>query len=145
MKHERARRIIVTLLLAAIAVAARAQGDLSIWRVFDIYGHSKGCKMVEMHDTKLKGYRIKTYKSLMYRHIAKEVEPYLKADRKRAKKIREVVESGRIVSGYYMMAPREESMSRYVLFSNPDGDSGAIIYIEGPLSPDDIMKICYGR
>lgn len=71
------------------------------------------------------------------------MEPYLREDRKRAKKIREVVEDGRITSGYYMMPPRTNGMNRYILFSNKEGGGGAVIYMEGRLSPDDIMEICY--
>ena len=52
-----------------------------------------------------KGYKLKIYKSLVYKNHATEIAHYLKADRKAAKKIREVVENGKMVSGYYMMAP----------------------------------------
>lgn len=130
------------MLTAAVAVA---QTDLGISKAFDRYGHSKGCRMVEMFDTRLRGYDIIVYRSMTYKKIAYEVEPYLREDRKRAKKIREVVENGRIVSGYYMMPPRANGMNRYILFSNKDGGAGAVIYIEGRLSPDDIMKICYAK
>lgn len=69
----------------------------------------------------------------------------LKADRKAAKKIREVVENGKMVSGYYMMAPLSNGNNRFILFSNPSKSKGTVIYIEGDLSPEDIMKLCYSR
>lgn len=131
------------LALAATCVTMTAQTDLHINKVFEIYGHSKGCKMVEMHDTRLKGYNIRIYKSLIYKKNAPAVETYLKEDRRRAKKIREVMDNGRIASGYYMMPPNNDGTNRYILFSNTDNGGGAVIYIEGWLSPDDIMKICY--
>lgn len=140
------RRLLTALLMTVLAAtAAMAQADLSIAKAFDRYGHSKGCKMVEMTGTKLKGYDIHVYRSMTYRKIAAEVEPYLKEDRKKAKKIREVVEDGRIMSGYYMMPPRSNGMNRYILFSNKNGGSGAIVYIEAHISPDDIMRICYAK
>ena len=106
----------------------------------------RGCKMVEMHDTELKGYSLSVYKSLTYgRRQQNEVNSRLMSDRKHAKKIREVVDDGRIVSGYYMMPPVAAGCNRYILFSNTGDGSGAVIYIEGRLSPDDIMKICYGK
>lgn len=127
----------------AFALGASAQQGLGIDNVFKRFGHAKGCTMVEMHDARLKGYKLKVYKSLTYKDLQPSIDPYLKGDRKNARKIREVVESGRIVSGYYMMAPLGNGVNRYILFSNPRGYSGAVIYIEGRLTPDDIMKLCY--
>lgn len=127
----------------AFALGASAQQGLAVDNVFRRFGHAKGCKMVEMHDAELKGYKLQVYKSLTYKNLQPDIDPYLKADRKNAKKIREVVQSGRIVSGYYMMSPLGGGVNRYVLFSNPRGNSGAVIYIEGRLTPDDIMKLCY--
>ncbi len=144
MKHNSLKRMTLTLAFAIISVlAASAQQGLNIDNVFKRYGHAKGCKMVELHDTKLRGYELKVYKSLTYKNLQPSIDPYLKADKKKAKKIREVVENGRVVSGYYMMPPAGGGMNRYILFSNPRGSGGAVIYIEGALSPDDIMKLCY--
>ena len=70
---------------------------------------------------------------------------YLKSDRKAAKKIREVVENGKMVSGYYMMTPLSNGNNRFILFSNPSKSKGTVIYIEGDLSPEDIMQLCYSR
>ncbi len=135
------------LLMAALALTAAttatAQEGLNVNKVFQRFGHAKGCKMVEMHNAKLKGYELKVYKSLTYKNIGASIEPYLKADRKNAKKIREVVENGQIVSGYYMMPPKGNGINRYILFSKVQPNRGTVIYIEGDLSPDDIMKLCY--
>ena len=141
---NRLRRIALTLAAAlALALPAAGQQGLHIADVFRLYGHAKGCKMVEMHDAKLHGYRLKLYKSLTYKNLQPAIDPYLKADRKAAKKIREVVEGGRIVSGYYMMPTAGGGVNRYILFGNPRGKAGAVIYIEGELSPEDIMQLCY--
>ena len=104
-----------------------------------------GCKMVTMQNTQLKGYKLKIYKSLVYKYHATEIAHYLKSDRKAAKKIREVVENGKMVSGYYMMAPLSNGDNRFILFSNPSKSKGTVIYIEGNLSPEDIMQLCYSR
>lgn len=142
--HGAWRRIMLSVAMAlAFALGASAQQGLGIDNVFKRFGHAKGCTMVEMHDARLKGYKLKVYKSLTYKDLQPSIDPYLKGDRKNARKIREVVESGRIVSGYYMMAPLGNGVNRYILFSNPRGNSGAVIYIEGRLTPDDIMKLCY--
>lgn len=126
-------------------LAAIAQTGLSVNEVFTRYGHAKGCKMVSMRNATLKGYKLNIYKSLVYKHLADDVAPYLQADRKRARKIREVVEDGLVTGGYYMMQPTAEGLNRYILFSNGTEQRGTVIYIEGRLSPDDIMTLCYSR
>lgn len=136
---------IICLVVMGTAMA-RAQEGLAVNNIFQQYGHSKGCKMVVMHNTRLRGYTLAVYQSLTYnRKYAAGIDAYMKIDRKSAKKIREVVDNGRMVSGYYMMQPLASGANRYVLFSRSNNDKGAVIYIEGNLSPDDIMKICYSR
>lgn len=146
MKQFFVKRIMVTLaIMVACTMTAAAQEGLNVDRVFQRFGKSKGCKMVVMKNTELRGYKLHTYKSLVYKNLYSAIEPYLAADKKSAKKVREVVEEGRIVSGYYMMAPLRGGINRYILFSNVGGHKGAVIYIEGTLSPDDIMKLCYSK
>ena len=137
------RFLLMLAFMLGFALSGMAQQGLHIDNVFKKYGHAKGCKMVEMRDAKLKGFELKVYKSITFKKLQSSVDPYLKADKKSAKKIREVVENGRVVSGYYMMPPLGGGINRYILFSNPGGERGAVIYIEGALSPDDIMKLCY--
>lgn len=146
MKQFFVKRIMVTLaIMVACTMTAAAQEGLNVDRVFQRFGKSKGCKMVVMRNTELRGYKLQTYKSLVYKNLYSAIEPYLAADKKSAKKVREVVEEGRIVSGYYMMAPLRGGINRYILFSNVGGHKGTVIYIEGTLSPDDIMKLCYSK
>lgn len=144
MEKNSLNRILTTLAaILMLTLPAFGQKGLNIDNVFRLYGKANGCKMVVMHDTELRGYKLKTYKSLTFRKMKSDVSESLNADRKSAKKIREVVEDGKIVSGYYMMAPLNGTTNRYILFSYGVNDSGAIIYIEGALSPEDIMKLCY--
>lgn len=146
MKQFFVKRIMVTLaIMVACTMTAAAQEGLNVDRVFQRFGKSKGCKMVVMKNTELRGYKLHTYKSLVYKNLYSAIEPYLAADKKSSKKVREVVEEGRIVSGYYMMAPLRGGINRYILFSNVGGHKGTVIYIEGTLSPDDIMKLCYSK
>lgn len=139
------RTITLILLLVASATSALAQQGLRVADIFSRYGHERGCKMVEMHDTELHGYELKTYQSLTYRIHGDEIAPLLEEDRRKAKKIREVVSDGRVSSGYYIMPPTAEGLNRYVLYTQKQDNSGAIVYIEGKLEPDDILKLCYQR
>lgn len=137
------RLFILIVLLMAVCHVAVAQQGLAVADVFSRYGHERGCRMVEMHDTNLRGYELKTYQSLTYRTQDNEIATMLDADRRKARKIREVVSDGRVTSGYYIMPPTAEGLNRYVLYSQKTNKSGAVIYIEGKLEPDDILRICY--
>lgn len=135
--------IIATLLL--ISGNANAQNGLHINDVFSKYGHSKGCTMVEMNDIDIRGHRIDVFKTLTYKRYAEEIADLVEADSKQAKKIREVIHDGKVQSGCLMMPPTRKGHNRFVVFTNPINGTGAVIYIEGKVTVDDIMKICYKR
>lgn len=145
MKRYLFRRMMFMVVLLMLAVAAMGQKGLNVDNVFQRYGRAKGCKMVVMENTTLHGYKLRVYKSLVYKKLHHAVKPYLDADRKNAKKVREVIDGGELVSGYYMMKPLPGGYNRYILFSYVDSRKGTVIYIEGKLSPDDILKLCYSK
>ena len=135
------RHFITILALLLACLTAQAQSDLNTGQAFQRYGKEKGCKMVTLIDGQLKGFELKVYKSLTFRKYGKEIMALVNADRPKAKKIREIVEDGQPRNGYYMMPHLREGINRYVLFRCDEEYQGAIVYIEGRLSPDDIMKI----
>lgn len=146
MKQRVVQRMALSIVLFFVSfLPLAAQEGLNVDKVFQRYGKAKGCKMVVMRNTELKGYKLRTYKSLVYKKLHSAIQPYLAADKKKARKIREVIEEGQLVSGYYMMPPLQGGINRYILFSNVGGSKGTVIYIEGALSPDDIMKLCYSK
>ena len=139
------RLFIFVALFLTICHDSLAQQGLAVADIFSHYGHERGCKMVEMHDTDLRGYELKTYQSLTYRTQGEQIATMLEADRKKARKIREIVSDWRVASGYYILPPTAEGQNRYVLYTQKADKSGAVIYIEGALGPDDILRICYQR
>ena len=63
------KRFFIGLLLIVVAsISANAQEGLYVKSIFQRFGHAKGCKMVTMKNTQLKGYRLKIYKSLVYKN-----------------------------------------------------------------------------
>ena len=139
------RTIVSMLMLLTFSTIAFAQEGLQIAGIFSRFGHERGCKMVEMHDARLRGYELKTYQSLTYRTQGDVIAPLLDEDRRKAQKIREVVNDGQVTSGYYIMPPTDNGLNRYILYTQKEDKSGTIIYIEGTLQPDDILKLCYQR
>jgi len=138
-------RTFLTICLLMVLIPASAQSDLQISVAFERFGKAKNCKMVVLNDATLRGYKLKVYKSLTYKKIGASIAPYIDADRKKARKIREIVDNGKVTSGYYILPPLPSGLNRYILFSNGPNDSGAVIYIEGTLGPDDIMNVCYKK
>lgn len=140
------KRIVTIFSLALfVALTIQAQSDLAINQAFEHYGHGRGCKMVVLHNTQFRGYDLAVYQSLIYRIKGDDIAQMLQTDRKHAKRIREVVNNGRVESGYYMLAPTSKGLNRYILFNSQTNSKGVIVYIEGALSPADIMKICYTK
>lgn len=137
--------ILTIVLLMTAVLGSHAQTGLKVEEVFQQYGHAKGCKMVIMNHARLRGYQLDVYKSLTFRRGASHIATLLNEDRRAAKKIQEVVENGQIISGYYQMPPLPKTANRYVLFSYNDHDGGVVIYIEGKLSPQDIMQLTIKR
>ena len=142
MKKNMIIRMIMISMMMFSASIMSAQDDLQVSNVFQLYGHDKGCKMVELHHGTFKGYQLDVYKSLIYKKIGNNVENYLKQDRKNAKKVREIVEDGQVTSGYYLMRPIKAGTNRYILFKKGENQSGTVIYIEGSLSPEQLMDLC---
>ena len=93
-------RIILTLCLFVVLMPASAQSDLQTGIAFERFGKGQNCKMVVLNDATLRGYKLKVYKSLTYKKIGASIAPYLNADRKKARKIREIVDDGKVTSGY---------------------------------------------
>ena len=142
MKKNMIIRMIMISMMMFSASIMSTQDDLQVSNVFQLYGHDKGCKMVELHHGTFKGYQLDVYKSLIYKKIGNNVENYLKQDRKNAKKVREIVEDGQVTSGYYLMKPVKAGTNRYILFKKGENQSGTVIYIEGSLSPEQLMDLC---
>lgn len=66
----------------------------------------------------------------------KRCPPYyagLEADKKKAKKVKEVVEGGQIQSGYYQLPQIKEDVNRFILFKTSKKGGATLIYIEGEL------------
>ena len=81
------KRFFIGLLLIVVAsISANAQEGLYVKAYSNASDTPKGCKMVTMQNAQLKGYRLKIYKSLVYKNHATEIAHYLKSDRKAAKK-----------------------------------------------------------
>ena len=139
MMNKIIRTTLITLLLTFAAHAAAQQG-LQIATVFQKYGKQKGVTMVELSNEMLETYQMTLYKSLVFKDASDALPTILRcleADKKKAKKVKEVV------SGYYQLPQLKEDVNRFILFKTGKKDSATLIYIEGELDADDLITMLF--
>jgi len=139
-------RITLTVLLLTIGGHIMAQQDLKIASIFQKYGKQKGVTMVELSNELVDIYEMKLYKSLAFKDVGNAL-PYimecLEEDRKKAKKVKEVVSEGQIQSGYYQLPQAKEDINRFILFKTGKKGSATLIYLEGALDADDLVTLLF--
>lgn len=140
-----ASRWVVCLLLLAFSTLAKGQDNLNVSRIFDTYGKSKGATMVVLSGKtdELKPYKLDLFKSItltLTDDIADDIQQCLKADKHRAKKIKEVVNDGIIWSGYYQLPEHQRNINRYILFKQNTNRQATLIYMEGKMESEQLVE-----
>ena len=136
----------IILRLTVASGMARAQQGLQIASVFQKYGKQKGVTMVELSNEMLETYQMTLYKSLVFKDVEEALPTILNcldADKKKAKKVKEVVAGGQIQSGYYQLPQLKEDVNRFILFKTGKKGSATLIYIEGELDADDLVTMLF--
>lgn len=126
----------IVLLLTVASGMVRAQQGLQIASVFQKYGKQKGVTMVELSNEMLETYQMTLYKSLVFKDVEEalpDILNCLEADKRKARKVKEVVAGGQIQSGYYQLPQLKEDVNRFILFKTGKKGSATLIYIEGEL------------
>lgn len=102
--------------------------------------------MVELSNEMLETYQMTLYKSLVFKDVEEALPTILNcldADKKKAKKVKEVVAGGQIQSGYYQLPQLKEDVNRFILFKTGKKGSATLIYIEGELDADDLVTMLF--
>lgn len=139
-------RTTLTVLLLTLAANVAAQQGLQIATVFQKYGKQKGVTMVELSNEIVEAYQMTLYKSLVFKDAGEALPTILRcleADKKKAKKVKEVVANGEIKSGYYQLPQLKEDVNRFILFKTGKKGSATLIYIEGELDADDLITMLF--
>lgn len=139
-------RTTLTVLLLTLATNVAAQQGLQIATVFQKYGKQKGVTMVELSNEMLEAYQMTLYRSLVFKDAGEALPTILRcleADKKKAKKVKEVVANGEIKSGYYQLPQLKEDVNRFILFKTGKKGSATLIYIEGELEADDLITMLF--
>ena len=136
----------IILLLTVASGMARAQQGLQIASVFQKYGKQKGVTMVELSNEMLETYQMTLYKSLVFKDVEEALPTILNcldADKKKAKKVKEVVAGGQIQSGYYQLPQLKEDVNRFILFKTGKKGSATLIDIESELDADALVTMLF--
>ena len=136
----------IVLLLTVASGMVRAQQGLQIASVFQKYGKQKGVTMVELSNEMLETYQMTLYKSLVFKDVEEalpDILNCLEADKRKARKVKEVVAGGQIQSGYYQLPQLKEAVNRFILFKTGKKGSATLIYIEGELDADDLVTMLF--
>lgn len=136
----------IVLLLTVASGMVRAQQGLQIASVFQKYGKQKGVTMVELSNEMLETYQMTLYKSLVFKDVEEalpDILNCLEADKRKARKVKEVVAGGQIQSGYYQLPQLKEDVNRFILIKTGKKGSATLIYIEGELDADDLVTMLF--
>ena len=136
----------IVLLPTVASGMVRAQQGLQIASVFQKYGKQKGVTMVELSNEMLETYQMTLYKSLVFKDVEEalpDILNCLEADKRKARKVKEVVAGGQIQSGYYQLPQLKEDVNRFILFKTGKKGSATLIYIEGELDADDLVTMLF--
>lgn len=139
-------RIIFIILLMGISTSLYAQQGLQIASVFQKYSKHKGVTMVELSNEMLETYEMTLYKSISFKNAEKAMPLILRCleiDKKKAKKVKEVILDGEIQSGYYQLPAIKEDINRFILFKTSKKGNATLIYIEGELDADDLVTMLF--
>lgn len=146
MKYTIALLLGLCLLLPLEIGATNAQKDLQIQDVFIRYGKKKNVTMVELSNEMLETYGMTHYKSITIKNDAQALDftrQCLEADQRGARKIKEVVDDGGVISAYYQLPGNQADLNRFVLFKVSKKGVITLVYIEGDLDSDDLITLLF--
>lgn len=138
--------IAISCLLPDGLKAVEAQKDLKIQDVFRRYGKNKNVTMVELSNEMLETYGMTHYKSITIKNDPEALRftrRCLEADQQGARKIKEVVDDGGVISAYYQLQGQQQDLNRFVLFKVSTKGVITLVYIEGDLESDDLITLLF--
>ena len=141
MKHKFWVIIILIFAYAGLGFSTQAQAVLS---VFKKYGNDYGVTMLEASRELMKEYKIKTFKSIIFEDGAEalpEIRKAINKDKEGALNIKESSKSGLLMSGYYQLLSEKQNLNRYLIFKVGKENKTTLIYVEGELTPDELVEL----
>lgn len=136
--------IVAVILLGIAPSGLYAQKQPAVFHIFEQYGNKKGVTLLEISEELMKDYRIHHFKSIIFEDgsfALPDIRKAISQDKKEAKKIKESLHDGLLVSGYYRLKTNDERKNRYVIFKVGNKNKVTLIYIEGMITPDQLVEL----
>ncbi|MDR1919989.1 MAG: hypothetical protein LBQ65_10140 [Tannerellaceae bacterium] len=143
-----ARYTLALLLMFCLLTTSHAeemQSGLKIQEVFQRYGKKRNVVMVELSNEMLETYGMTHYKSITIKddpEALRFTRRCLEIDQQGARKIKEVIDDGGVISAYYQL-PGNEGLNRFILFKVNRKGVITLVYIAGDLDSDDLITILF--
>jgi hypothetical protein len=140
-------RITLSLLLLAGTAQLHAQDGLRIAAVFEKYSKQKGSTYAVLTHIETQLWSATLYKSLKLKRAEQalpDIYSCLAADSEQAKTIKEVITDGQIQSAYYQLPPLKEGINRFILFRLGQKGDAVLLYIEGDIKDEALLRSLYG-
>lgn len=142
---KRLRILVLVAIICGTALAAQAQNDLFISKVFDTYGKQKGVVMVELTREVLKEYHFTKFRSITIKDdpdAAEFARKCLARDEDGARKIKQVVANG-VPTSIFLELPPMGQVNRLILYTQNTRDEFTVtlIYIQTKEPIEHALKL----
>lgn len=146
MKQKAITLLMVLILALGCPLNVRAQKGLKIQSIFERYGKQKNVTMVELSTEMLETYGMVLYKSITIKGSEQaivDVRHSLQADQQGAKKLKEIIEGGQLISAFYQLPSKTDDINRFILFKVGKKETVTLVYIEGELDSEDLVTLLF--
>ncbi|MDR1346673.1 MAG: DUF6108 family protein [Bacteroidales bacterium] len=134
----------ITLLCCGGGQSLLAQANPAVFQIFEKYSKQKKVTLLEVSEELMAEYRIKQFKSIIFEDgtlALPEIRRCIEQDKQDAKKLKEATADGLVVSGYYRLKTVDPAMNRYLIFKVGKKNKVTLLYIEGRLTPEELVEL----
>ena len=120
-----------------------AQNEPCIFSIFTKYENYQGVTMLSASKELLKQYKITQFKSIIFENGTKvlpEIRACIEKEKTGAVKMKEMVQDGLLMGGYYRLKTETAEKNRYLIFKVKE-KKVTLIYVEGDLTPDELVEL----
>jgi hypothetical protein len=135
---------LITLLCSIGGQSLSAQTKPVVFQIFEKYSKQKGVTLLEISEELMAAYRIKQFKSIIFENGTRElpeIRQCIEQDKQEAKKLKEAITDGLVVSGYYRLKTTDSAVNRYLIFKVGKNNKVTLLYIEGRLTPEELVEL----
>ncbi|MDR1879239.1 MAG: DUF6108 family protein [Bacteroidales bacterium] len=136
--------MLLCMLMCALTHQTFAHKPPAVFAIFEKYGSQQGVTMLEASEELMKNYQIIHFKSIIFKDgtaALPEIREAIIKDKTNAGRIKESLRDGLIYSGYYRFKTEDTTINRYLIFKVGEKNKTTLIYIEGKLTPEQLIEL----